>query len=112
LDSESLETAQQKHSMLSCLRVRDEISSLKGQVDSVSRRFYHAKQETPQADNLMEKTDAIEATMREREEFLSILQHEEADRQLKVITERPAIRAAAAAADRFRRSTSFTAEPP
>jgi hypothetical protein len=112
LDSESLEKARQKHSMLSFLRVRDEISSLKGQVDSVSRRFYHAKQGTPQADNLMEKIEAIEATMRERKEFLSILQHEEADRQLKVITERAAIRAAAAVADGFRRSSLFTAEPP
>ena len=105
LDLESLKKAQQKVSTLSCLRVRDEILSLKGQVDSVSRRFYHAKQGTPQADNLMEKIDAIEATMREREEFLSILQHEEAACQLKVITERAAIRAAAAAADSFMRLT-------
>ena len=85
LDSESLEKARQKHSMLSCFRVRDEISSLKGQVDSVSRRFYHAKKGSPQADSLMEKMDAIEAMLREREACLSSLQNEEADRQLKVI---------------------------
>ncbi|KAI2510078.1 hypothetical protein MHU86_4372 [Fragilaria crotonensis] len=114
LDSESLEKARQKHSMLSCLRIRDEISSLKGQVDSVSRRFYHAQQGTPQAESLMEKMDSIEATMREREELLSILQRTEADRQLKVIAERAANRAAAAAAaDSHRQSSSFTTtEPP
>ena len=39
LDSESLEKARQKHSMLSCLHIRDKISSLKGQVDSISRQF-------------------------------------------------------------------------
>ncbi len=49
LDSESLEKAQQKHSMLSRLRVWDEISSLLGHVDSVSRRFYHAIQGTPRS---------------------------------------------------------------
>ena len=46
-----------------------------------------------------------EAMMHEQEEFLSILQHEEAACQLKVITERAAIRAAAAAADSFMRLT-------
>ena len=99
LDSESLEKARQKHSMLSCLRVRDEISSLKGQVDSVLRRFYHAKKGSPQAVSLMEKMDTIEAMLREREACLSSLQNEDADRQLKVIAERAALRAAAAAAD-------------
>jgi hypothetical protein len=58
LDLESLKKAQQKVSTLSCLRVRDETSSLKGQVDSISRWFTHSKQGTPQADNLMEKMDA------------------------------------------------------
>jgi hypothetical protein len=37
-----------------------------------------------------------EAMMHEQEEFLSILQHEEADCQLKVIAERASILAAAA----------------
>ena len=71
--------------MLSCLRIRDEISSLKGQVDSASRRFYHAKEGSPHADSLMEKLEALEATLYEREQYLSFLQNEEADRQLKVI---------------------------
>ncbi len=97
LDSESLEKARQKHLMLSCLRIRDEISSLKGQVNSASRRFYHAKEGSPQADSLMEKLEALEATLHERKQYLSFLQNEEADRQLKVIGERALIRAASAA---------------
>jgi hypothetical protein len=84
--------------MLSCLRVRDEISSLKGQVESASRRFYHAKEGSLHADSLMEKMDALEATLREHEEYLSVLQNQEADRQLKVISERAANQAAAGAA--------------
>ena len=90
LDSESLEKARQKLSMLSCLQVRDEISSLKAQVDSVSRRLYHAKNGSPEANTLLEKMDAIEELLREREDCLSVLQKEEANRQLKVIEERAA----------------------
>ena len=99
LESESLEKARQKHSMLSCLRVRDEISLWKGQVDSASRRFYHAKEGSLHADSLLEKLDAIEALLHEREQFLNCLQNEEADRQLKVIAEIAAHRAGTAAAD-------------
>ena len=45
----------------------------------------------------MEKLEALEATLHEREQYLSFLQNEEADRQLKVIGERALIRAASAA---------------
>ena len=66
-----------------------------------------------QADNLTEMIDVIEATMPEHGEPLSILQHEVADRQLKVIAETAAIRAAATAVGSFRWSSClFTAEPP
>jgi hypothetical protein len=109
LDSESLEKARQKHSMLSCLRVRDEISSLRGQVESVSRRYYHATTGTSVlADSLLEKMEALEAKLLEREEYLSFLQNEEANRQLNVISERAAIRAAASLADdRSRQQSSI-----
>ena len=94
--------------MLSCLRVRDAISSLKGQYDSASRplkgqynsasrRFYHAKEGNAHADTLMEKIDGVEEKLREREDYLSFLQNEEANRQMNVIAERAAIRAAGCA---------------
>ena len=83
--------------MLSCLRVRDAISSLKGQYDSASRRFYHAKEGSAHADTLMEKMDGVEEKLREREDYLSFLQNEEANRQMNVLAERAAIRAAGGA---------------
>jgi hypothetical protein len=116
LDSESLEKARQKHSMLSCLRVRDEISSLKGQVESILRRYNHAKKRSQEADALMEKVDVIEALMRDREECLNCLQKEEANRQLEVIAERAAIRRAGAVADSLlkqqQQQQQLTAKPP
>ena len=110
LDSESLEKARQKHSMLSCLRVRDEITSLRGQVESVSRRYYHATTGTSSllADSLLKKMEALEAKLLEREEYLSFLQNKEANRQLNVISERAAIRAGASLEDdRSRQQSSI-----
>ena len=112
LDSESLEKARQKHSMLSCLRVRDEISSLRGQVKSVSRRYYHATTGTSViADSLLETMESLEAKLLECEEYLSFLQNEEANCHLNVISERAAICAAASLSDdRSRQQSSIGGE--
>ena len=92
LDGESLEKARRNHAMLSCLQVRDEISSLKGRLDGVSRRYYHANEGSPRAEALLEKMDELEEMLREQEKHLAFLQKEEATRQLLVIAERDAIR--------------------
>ena len=97
--------------MLSCcLCVRDEITSLRGQVESVSRRYYHATTGTSSllADSLLKKMEALEAKLLEREEYLSFLQNKEANRQLNVISERAAIRAGASLEDdRSRQQSSI-----
>ena len=53
LDSESLEKARRTYAMLSCMQVRDAILSLKGQIDSVPRRSYHAKEGSERAEALL-----------------------------------------------------------
>jgi hypothetical protein len=77
--------------MLSCLQVRDEISSLKSRLDGVSRRYYHANEVSPRAEALLEKMNELEEILREQEKHLAFLQKEEATRQLLVIAERDAI---------------------
>jgi hypothetical protein len=96
--------------MLSCLRVRDEITSLRGQVESVSRRYYHATTGTSSllADSSLKKMEALEAKLLEQEVYLSFLQNKEAKRQLNVVSERAAIRAGASLEDdRSRQQSSI-----
>jgi hypothetical protein len=88
---ESLEKAWRNHAMLSCLQVRDEISSLKGRLDGVSRCYNNANEGSPRAEALLEKMDELEEMLQEQEKHLAFLQKEEATCQLLVTAERDAI---------------------
>jgi len=88
LDSESLEKARQKQSLMDVQNVRDDMRALSGRILSLTRRLNNAAKGSKEEEELTERIDRTEDDLHEREDYLRYLQKKESDRQKEVIATR------------------------